>query len=365
MEAQEWQGKKLALPTSSRSPKRQGQGQLTTLMLRNVPSNYTQDMLLEEIIEYLGTSDCFDFFYLPWDLPEDRNVGYAFVNFEDAATAESFTAGFTNHSWKKGTTAKQRCKVLPARIQGLEANLRHLMDRAVSEAHSHYPMIIWKGQKLKLGKVLAALDALVSGRVLPPSSAPGNLGGRLGDGAPASGGGRGILSPPSSSSGGIDPALLERLRGLVQPPAEAPSPLGGWRNPSQASLLESLLLDQQVHLGMFPLTADVFSQPLHNGQLPLASSPGRLLGLGLPASLPLPSMASLAALSSPGLGVLSPTGIGLLAEQDLGASLRAHANAGLPIEPAASSEPPKEPCVIHTRDPDADVLQKFFSKFNV
>lgn len=147
-------------------------GKITTLMLRNVPTVYTQDMLLDEIIECIRSDACFDFFYLPWDLQNNCNVGYAFINFADVASAERCTRLFTNFSWKRFNSHRSVAKVFPAHIQGLENNIRHLMDRAVAEAHTHYPIIMWKGKKLKLGKVIAALD---SKRSRPPMSAPGQL----------------------------------------------------------------------------------------------------------------------------------------------------------------------------------------------
>eukprot|EP00405_Crypthecodinium_cohnii_P036338 CAMPEP_0206540604 /NCGR_PEP_ID=MMETSP0325_2-20121206/9088_1 /ASSEMBLY_ACC=CAM_ASM_000347 /TAXON_ID=2866 /ORGANISM="Crypthecodinium cohnii, Strain Seligo" /LENGTH=383 /DNA_ID=CAMNT_0054038327 /DNA_START=51 /DNA_END=1202 /DNA_ORIENTATION=+ len=160
-------------------------GQVTTLMLRNIPAMYTQDMLLEEIVECMGSSDFFDFFYLPWDLQNDCNVGYAFVNFRDIGSAERFSRLFSNWNFRKFDSRKS-CKVYPAHIQGLENNVRHLMNRAVSEAHTHYPIIMWKGEKLKLGKVIAMLDGQ---RVQqPPRSAPGRSAGAVAiqDAAPLS-----------------------------------------------------------------------------------------------------------------------------------------------------------------------------------
>jgi len=144
------------------------QGKITTLMLRNIPTQYSQDMLLEELTDCMGSSDCFNFFYLPWDQKEDCNMGYAFVNFCTTAAVERCSRIFTNFSFRQFDSHKV-CKVYPAHIQGLENNVLHLMDRAVSEARSHYPIIMWKGQKLKLGKVIAALD---SRQRVPPASAP-------------------------------------------------------------------------------------------------------------------------------------------------------------------------------------------------
>lgn len=165
-------------PTRERglAQKYANQGKITTLMLRNIPSKYTQDMLLEELIDCMGSSDIFDFFYLPWDQQNNCNIGYAFVNFRTTAAAERCSRLFTNFSFRRCDSQKI-CRVYPAHIQGLENNVLHLMDRAVSEARSHYPIVMWKGEKLKLGKVIAALDS--QHRTITPASAPGKfMGGR-------------------------------------------------------------------------------------------------------------------------------------------------------------------------------------------
>jgi hypothetical protein len=138
------------------------QGEVTTVMLKNVPRTYTQEELLEELVTRLGTSDIFDFFYLPWDLAADLNVGYAFVNFRDASCAAQCVKMFSQSGFRH-TTKGRPCKACPAHIQGLHNNLQHFADRAVSDSHTHYPIIMWHGERLKLGRVMAALDEHLHG----------------------------------------------------------------------------------------------------------------------------------------------------------------------------------------------------------
>lgn len=59
----------------------EGVDQRTTVMIKNIPNKYTQKMLLERIdVKHAGR---YDFFYLPIDLKNNCNVGYAFINMSD------------------------------------------------------------------------------------------------------------------------------------------------------------------------------------------------------------------------------------------------------------------------------------------
>eukprot|EP00028_Trichosphaerium_sp_Am-I-7-wt_P000077 CAMPEP_0168527326 /NCGR_PEP_ID=MMETSP0405-20121227/12537_1 /TAXON_ID=498012 /ORGANISM="Trichosphaerium sp, Strain Am-I-7 wt" /LENGTH=441 /DNA_ID=CAMNT_0008550419 /DNA_START=104 /DNA_END=1426 /DNA_ORIENTATION=- len=69
----------------------------TTLMVKNIPNKYDQEMLLEAINKH--HEGAFDFFYLPIDFRNKCNVGYAFINFIDPKSIAAFHEEFNNKKW--------------------------------------------------------------------------------------------------------------------------------------------------------------------------------------------------------------------------------------------------------------------------
>jgi len=126
-------------------------------MLRNIPNKYTQNSLLEEIHE-AGFADTYDFFYLPMDVHNRANVGYAFVNFLEPADFDQFSAAFTDYVFQKHPSLKI-ARVSPAHIQGLVENLRHFSNRAVTwSRNSQYrPIVRYQGVHRDLCELLAEL----------------------------------------------------------------------------------------------------------------------------------------------------------------------------------------------------------------
>merc|ERR1719401_629351 len=73
---------------------------VTTMMLRNIPNKYTQNTLLQEINDF-GFLGSYDFFYLPMDVHNRSNVGYAFINFEKPDDADRFGHVFREHRFRR------------------------------------------------------------------------------------------------------------------------------------------------------------------------------------------------------------------------------------------------------------------------
>lgn len=119
---------------------------VTTLMLRNIPNKYTQNTLMKEI-NALGFASSYDFFYLPMDVHNRSNVGYAFINFLCPAFAEEFRASFSGHEFERFRSRKV-ATICYAHLQGLDANIHHFQHRAVALARNEqYRPAVFRDQK--------------------------------------------------------------------------------------------------------------------------------------------------------------------------------------------------------------------------
>lgn len=102
----------------------------TTVMLRNLPNDYTRDMLVE-LLASQGFSGCFDFLYLPFDFKKHAGLGYAFMNMIDhteAVRAMTELPGFKD--WKlKSNKVLQVTWSTP--LQGLAANIERYRNSPV------------------------------------------------------------------------------------------------------------------------------------------------------------------------------------------------------------------------------------------
>ncbi|CAJ1426924.1 unnamed protein product [Effrenium voratum] len=130
-------------------------GDVTTMMLRNIPNKYTQNSLLQEIND-MGFSGTFNFFYLPMDVHNRSNVGYAFINFLRPDDAELFRSKFSDHRFQRFQSRKIS-SVCTAHVQGLHENLRHFQNRAVTHARNdqYRPVVFRNGSRVDIEEILA------------------------------------------------------------------------------------------------------------------------------------------------------------------------------------------------------------------
>eukprot|EP00746_Dinoflagellata_sp_MGD_P030669 gnl/MRDRNA2_/MRDRNA2_172831_c0_seq1.p1 gnl/MRDRNA2_/MRDRNA2_172831_c0~~gnl/MRDRNA2_/MRDRNA2_172831_c0_seq1.p1 ORF type:complete len:353 (+),score=54.12 gnl/MRDRNA2_/MRDRNA2_172831_c0_seq1:83-1141(+) len=127
----------------------------TTMMLRNIPNQYNQSTLREEL-DNSGFADSYDFFYLPMDIKYNKNVGYAFVNFLHSAVAARFSKEWSGYKFSR-VRSKKVGEVSTAYIQGLEKNLQHFRDKAVSMGN-HRPIVVMAGREVDVDQALASLS---------------------------------------------------------------------------------------------------------------------------------------------------------------------------------------------------------------
>jgi hypothetical protein len=117
----------------------------TTVMVRNIPNKYTQQMLLHEVnMNHEGT---YDFFYLPIDFKNRCNVGYAFINFVKPECIVRFVEEFQGHRWKNFNSGKI-CEVTYARIQGQSAMVARFQNSSLLEKDDEYrPLLFYSGKR--------------------------------------------------------------------------------------------------------------------------------------------------------------------------------------------------------------------------
>jgi len=119
----------------------------TTVMLRNIPNNYTRAMLLE-ILDEQGFAGCYDFIYLPMDFKRNANLGYAFLNLVSADEADRFHGHFNGFcGW--GLASQKVGEVgWGEPLQGLEAHIERYRNSPVMHADvpdDHKPLVFSQG----------------------------------------------------------------------------------------------------------------------------------------------------------------------------------------------------------------------------
>jgi hypothetical protein len=96
--------------------------EITTVMVRNVPSNVKQSGFVKAL-EDTGFGGSFDFCYLPSAFDTGKNKGYAFINFVSIAAYDAFGKEWHGSRRFNVRAADPALNVSAAALQGLERNI--------------------------------------------------------------------------------------------------------------------------------------------------------------------------------------------------------------------------------------------------
>jgi hypothetical protein len=102
----------------------------TTVMVRNIPNNYTRDMFIS-MLNSEGFQGLYDFAYLPIDFRSRAALGYAFVNLTDTKTVEKFWEVFNSYTRWVIPTRKVGYVTWCGPHQGLEAHVERYRNSPV------------------------------------------------------------------------------------------------------------------------------------------------------------------------------------------------------------------------------------------
>mmetsp|Transcript_77885 Transcript_77885/g.167061 ORF Transcript_77885/g.167061 Transcript_77885/m.167061 type:complete len:353 (-) Transcript_77885:90-1148(-) len=106
---------------------------LTTLMIRHVPKEFSQQSLMD-MIDGKGFAGLYDFIYLPMDARSRANRGFAFINLISAQAAGSFYETFNDY--QVSSTKESFIAVMTAHVQGIKALAKHFASSGTRRQQS-------------------------------------------------------------------------------------------------------------------------------------------------------------------------------------------------------------------------------------
>merc|ERR1712187_552221 len=133
----------------------------TTVMMRNIPNEYTRADLLG-LIDRENFIALYDLVYMPVDFQTELNHGYAFINFKAAESAERFREHFMGFSdWL--VPGEQICEVSWSEAaQGIDLLIQRYRDSPVmheSVADRFKPVLFQDGQRIPFPNPTKVLKA--------------------------------------------------------------------------------------------------------------------------------------------------------------------------------------------------------------
>merc|ERR1712113_1234839 len=140
-----------AVASSGSSSSSSEDSHMTTVIVRNIPVEYTRQMFLD-MLDNAGFAGRYDFVYMPRDFQRSFGLGYVFVNFvsaEDAWQAFEHFQGF--RAWE--IPSQKICEVgWSSRHQGLQDQIKRyrnspLMHESVPDEYK--PVLFQKGVRIE------------------------------------------------------------------------------------------------------------------------------------------------------------------------------------------------------------------------
>jgi len=122
----------------------------TTIMLRNLPNEYSREMLVQ-LLDSQGFVGLYDFVYLPIDFQSWKGLGYAFVNLVTYECAQYACAHFDGFSAWTVKTSKVCKTCWSDPVQGFAGNCeRYRNSPVMHESVPEYvkPIIFCNGQRM-------------------------------------------------------------------------------------------------------------------------------------------------------------------------------------------------------------------------
>ena len=111
-----------------------GKDTRTTVMIRNIPIKYTDEIIIEELNEFNGKYDCL---YMPYDYEKNGNKGYAFINFVNPLHILYFYEKFNGKKWIHFESSKI-CELNCAHFQGINEIQKHAKNYKGQKKPSYY-----------------------------------------------------------------------------------------------------------------------------------------------------------------------------------------------------------------------------------
>jgi hypothetical protein len=137
-------------PTAAKGSEAANADDRTTVMFRNIPNNYTRDMILD-LLDSQGFAACYDFFYWPVDTQKNAGLGYAFVNLITAEETARFKAHFDGFTQWQLASHKVGEVVWSEPLQGLAPHIERyrnspIMHEGVPDAQK--PVLFSNGRRI-------------------------------------------------------------------------------------------------------------------------------------------------------------------------------------------------------------------------